>query len=76
MADRYKDKAKETRREAAEEICADKRAFHDKASAKRHNKGQHPYRCPVCGKWHLASYKVQRALPAPPRPRRSRKRRR
>ena len=42
MADKYKKEAEEKRREAAEEICADKRAFHDKESAKRHNKGQRP----------------------------------
>lgn len=76
MADKYDDKAKATRREAAEGICADKLAFPDKGSAKRHNKGQRSYRCSICGQWHNTSWKVQRAMPAPPWPRQSRKGRR
>jgi len=65
MADKYTSKARRARRLRQMERCGEKRAFPDEQSARRHNRGQRPYRCSCCGSWHLASYKVRAALRSP-----------
>ena len=62
MADKYANKARAARQCWAKERCRQKRAFLNEQTARLHNRGQRPYRCPHCGNWHLASYKVMRAI--------------
>jgi len=65
MADKYSKLARIARREHQVERCDAKRNFPSKAAALQINRGQRPYRCKVCGNWHLASYKVRAALQSP-----------
>jgi len=67
VADKYAAKARRSRRRRQRERCVEKKPFPDEVSARRHNRGQRPYRCNSCGSWHLASYKVRSALRAPVR---------
>ena len=61
MADKYANKAKESRRKHGKERCGQKKSFLDRQDAFLHNRGQRPYRCTYCSGWHLASYKVHKA---------------
>ncbi len=65
MADKYANKANEARLERQAERCNQKRAFLDKQTAYSHNRGQKPYKCNICNSWHLASYKVRKAMKTP-----------
>ena len=65
MADKYAYKAKEARLGRQVERCVEKRTFLDKQTAYSHNRGQRPYQCNVCKSWHLASYKVRKAIKTP-----------
>ena len=65
MADKYAYKAKEARLGRQAERCGEKRTFLDKQTAYSHNRGQRPYQCDICNSWHLASYKVRKAIKTP-----------
>ena len=65
MADKYAYKAKIARVGRQTERCVEKRTFVDELSAYSHNRGQRPYQCNVCNSWHLASYKVRKAIKTP-----------
>lgn len=62
MADKYASKARRTRRQRQMERCDEKKPFPNEQLARRHNRGQRPYRCDCCKNWHLASYKVRSVL--------------
>ena len=68
MADKYASKARQARRQRQMERCNEKKPFSNEQSARRHNRGQRPYRCNCCESWHLASYKVRTALRSPIQP--------
>mgnify|MGYP004298642289 CR=1 FL=1 len=65
MADKYANKASKARLERQVERCNQKRVFLNKETAYLHNRGQKPYKCNICDSWHLASYKVKKAMKSP-----------
>jgi len=40
-------------------MCLEKVKFETESDAKTCNKGQRPYKCPVCDGWHLTSTKIR-----------------
>ena len=61
MADKYKDKAYEARLKRGQRSCEKKKSFANEEIARRHNKGQLPYKCENCGKYHLRSMQIRKS---------------
>ena len=62
MADKYEDKAYEARRKHGQKTCKGKKSFHNPDKARMHNKGQIPYKCKYCSKFHLHSMRVRKCF--------------
>ena len=62
MADKYKPQRDETHRKRGQKICKGKKSFPNADKARMHNKGQLPYKCEYCSKFHLRSMKVRKCF--------------